>query len=110
MLEEKVVTRVGGQKPMPVDFRVIVATNQDLESLIEEGDFREDLYWRLNVFTVQIPPLRERPEDIQPLAEHFLQSYAQSMNRQPMSLSTEALDALKDYNWPGKIRVGRPGL
>ncbi|MGB6848013.1 MAG: sigma-54 dependent transcriptional regulator, partial [Thermoanaerobaculia bacterium] len=66
VLEEKVVTRVGGQTLIPVDFRVIAATNQDLETLIERGEFREDLFWRLNVFAVQIPPLRERPEDIPP--------------------------------------------
>jgi len=104
VLEEKVVTRVGGQKLIPVDFRVIVATNQDLETLIERGEFREDLYWRLNVFAVQIPPLRERPEDIPPLAEHFLEIYTRSMNRRPMRLSSETLDALKNYHWPGNIR------
>jgi len=104
VLEEKVVTRVGGQKLIPVDFRVIAATNQDLETLIERGEFREDLYWRLNVFAVQIPPLRERPEDIPPLAEHFLEIYTRSMNRKPMRLSSETLDALKNYHWPGNIR------
>ena len=104
VLEEKVVTRVGGQKLIPVDFRVIAATNQDLETLIERGEFREDLYWRLNVFAVQIPPLRERPEDIPPLAEHFLEIYTRSMNRRPMRLSSETLDALKNYHWPGNIR------
>ena len=104
VIEEKVVTRVGGQKLIPVDFRVIAATNQDLETLIERGEFREDLYWRLNVFAVQIPPLRERPEDIPPLAEHFLEIYTRSMNRRPMRLSSETLDALKNYHWPGNIR------
>ena len=104
VLEEKVVTRVGGQELIPVDFRVIAATNQDLETLITRSEFREDLYWRLNVFAVQIPPLRERPEDIPPLAEHFLEIYTRSMNRKPMRLSSETLDALKNYRWPGNIR------
>jgi DNA-binding NtrC family response regulator len=72
VLEEKVVTRVGGQDSIPADFRVIAATNQDLESMVRAGEFREDLYWRLNVFTIEIPPLRERPQDIPLLAEHFL--------------------------------------
>ena len=104
VLEEKIVTRVGGQALIPVDFRVIAATNQDLETLIARSEFREDLYWRLNVFAVQIPPLRERPEDIPPLAEHFLEIYTRSMNRKPMRLSSETLDALKNYRWPGNIR------
>ncbi|TNF72987.1 MAG: sigma-54-dependent Fis family transcriptional regulator [Acidobacteria bacterium] len=104
VLEEKVVTRVGGQELIPVDFRVIAATNQDLETLIGRSEFREDLFWRLNVFAVEIPPLRERPEDIPPLAEHFLEIYTRSMNRKPMRLSSEALDALKSYRWPGNIR------
>ncbi|MGB3565474.1 MAG: sigma-54 dependent transcriptional regulator [Thermoanaerobaculia bacterium] len=104
VLEEKVVTRVGGQTLIPVDFRVIAATNQDLETLIERGEFREDLFWRLNVFAVQIPPLRERPEDIPPLAEHFLEIYTRSMNRKPMRFSSETFDALKNYHWPGNIR------
>ncbi|MGB6369369.1 MAG: sigma-54 dependent transcriptional regulator [Thermoanaerobaculia bacterium] len=104
VLEEKVVTRVGGQTLIPVDFRVIAATNQDLETLIERGEFREDLFWRLNVFAVQIPPLRERPEDIPPLAEHFLEIYTRSMNRKPMRFSSETFDALNNYHWPGNIR------
>jgi two-component system response regulator HydG len=104
VLEEKLVTRVGAQKPIPVDFRVVTATNQNLEDLIEKGEFREDLYWRLNVFALQIPPLRDRPEDIPPLAEHFIDNYTRSMNRRPMRLSSEALVALKDYSWPGNIR------
>ncbi len=74
VLEEKTVTRVGGSGPVRTDFRTIAATNQDLEAAVKEGSFREDLYWRLNVFAIEIPPLRERPEDIAALAEHFLGS------------------------------------
>jgi transcriptional regulator with GAF, ATPase, and Fis domain len=104
VLEEKVVTRVGGQDSIPADFRVIAATNQDLESMVRAGEFREDLYWRLNVFTIEIPPLRERPQDIPLLAEHFLDRFARAMNRKPLRLSPEALEALKGYEWPGNVR------
>jgi DNA-binding NtrC family response regulator len=121
VLEEKTVTRVGGQDPVPVDFRVVAATNQDLERMVREGSFRDDLYWRLNVFTIAIPPLRERPEDIPLLAEHFLDHYARAMNRKPMRLSSTAAEALRRYAWPGNVRelqnameravvVGRPPL
>ena len=72
VLEEKVVTRLGGTAPVPVDFRVICATNRDLQAAVKEGSFREDLYWRLNVVHIDIPPLRERPEDVPVLAQQFL--------------------------------------
>jgi two-component system, NtrC family, response regulator HydG len=104
VLEEKVVTRLGGTAPVPVDFRVISATNRDLQGAIREGRFREDLYWRLNVVHVHIPPLRERPEDVPVLAEHFLARFARSMSRKPMRFSPEALDALASYPWPGNVR------
>jgi DNA-binding NtrC family response regulator len=104
VLEEKTVTRLGGNTPLPVDFRVIAATNRDLQALVKEGTFRDDLFWRLNVFTIEIPPLRERPEDIPLLAEHFLDRFTQSMNRKPMAFSPAALEALHAYPWPGNVR------
>jgi DNA-binding NtrC family response regulator len=104
VLEEKKVTRLGGGAPVAVDFRTITATNRDLQAAVKAGSFREDLYWRLNVVHIHIPPLRERPEDVPLLAEHFLARFAQSMSRRPMRFSAEALDALSSYPWPGNVR------
>ena len=104
VLEDKVVTRLGGSSPVPVDFRTLCATNRDLSQAVAAGRFREDLYWRLNVVQVHIPPLRERPEDIPVLAEHFLARFALSMSRRPMRFSPEARDALAGYPWPGNVR------
>jgi DNA-binding NtrC family response regulator len=81
-----------------------VATNRDLQAAIRAGEFRDDLYWRLNVVNIHIPPLRERPDDISLLAEHFLARFTQAMNRKPMRLSPEALDAMIAYPWPGNVR------
>jgi DNA-binding NtrC family response regulator len=104
VLEEKAVTRVGGTAPVHSDFRVVAATNMDLEAAVQAGTFREDLYWRLNVLTIDLPPLRERPEDIQVLAEHFLDHFTQAMNRKPMRLAPAALSTLRAYSWPGNVR------
>jgi DNA-binding NtrC family response regulator len=104
VLEDKVVTRVGGQTPIPVDFRVVAATNQDLEMMVETDDFREDLFWRLNVFTIDIPPLRERVTDIPLLAEHFLQQFCLAMNRRAATITPEAIEVLSAYSWPGNVR------
>jgi DNA-binding NtrC family response regulator len=104
VLEEKFVTRLGGNTPVPVDFRTIAATNRDLLAMVREGTFREDLYWRLNVFTIDIPPLRARPEDIPVLAEQFLERFARAMNRKPMSLAPATLELLRAYPWPGNVR------
>jgi two-component system, NtrC family, response regulator HydG len=104
VLEEKVVTRLGGQAPVPVDFRIISATNLDLQAAVKEGRFREDLYWRLNVVHIHIPPLRERPEDVPVLAEEFLAKFVQSMSRRPMRFSPQAHEALAAYPWPGNVR------
>ncbi len=104
VLEEKKGTRLGASTPVPVDFRTITATNRDLQAAVKEGGFREDLFWRLNVVQIQIPPLRERPEDVPMLAEHFLQKFAQAMSRRPMRFSAEALSALISYPWPGNVR------
>jgi DNA-binding NtrC family response regulator len=104
VLEEKAVTRLGGTEPLPVDFRTICATNRDLQEAVRAGSFREDLYWRLNVVHVHIPPLRERPEDVPVLADAFLARFAQSMSRRPMRFSDDARDALAGYPWPGNVR------
>jgi len=104
VLEEKKVTRLGGSAPVSVDFRTITATNRDLQAAVKDGTFREDLYWRLNVVHIHIPPLRERSEDVPVLAEQFLARFAQSMSRRPMRLSADALAALACYSWPGNVR------
>ncbi len=104
VLEEKTVTRLGGNTPVPVDFRVIAATNRDLPALVKSGQFREDLYWRLNVVTVALPPLRERREDVLLLAEDFLGRFAGAMGRRPMILSPQVRQTLLDYTWPGNVR------
>ncbi|MBI2956759.1 MAG: sigma-54-dependent Fis family transcriptional regulator, partial [Acidobacteria bacterium] len=88
----------------PVDFRCITATNRELEALVKEGAFRPDLYYRLNVFRIELPPLRERREDIPLLAEHFLEKFATAMNRPTPRLSAAALDLLLSYEWPGNVR------
>ncbi len=104
VLQEKEFYRVGGKEPIRVDVRIIAATNQNLEKKVEEGKFREDLYYRLNVVTINIPPLRERKEDIEPLAEYFLERFVEEMGTERKVLSKEALAALKSYNWPGNVR------
>jgi DNA-binding NtrC family response regulator len=104
VLEEKTVTRLGGNTPIPVDFRIVAATNKDLQDLVKRGEFREELFWRLNVFVIDIPPLRERPEDVPLLAEHFLARFCRAMSRRDMNLSPAALAALQTYTWPGNVR------
>ncbi len=104
VLEEKTITRVGGQQPVRLDFRVIAATNQDLDAMVKAGQLREDLYWRLNVFVIEIPPLAQRREDVVPLAEHFVDHYARAMNRGRAHLSAAARAALESYDWPGNVR------
>jgi len=104
VLEEKKIFRVGGNVEIPVNFRLIAATNKNLETMNAEGKFREDLYYRINVFSIAIPPLRERREDIPLLAEHFLQKFARSMNRPGLKISVEAEEALTNHDWPGNVR------
>jgi len=104
VLETKEFTRLGGSKPIRVDFRVICATNQNLEKLVEDGAFREDLYFRVNVITVFLPPLRERREDIPLLLQHFLEHYSLRMNRPFKEFDAAALDLLVRYGWPGNVR------
>jgi two-component system NtrC family response regulator len=99
-LQERTIDRVGGAKPAQVNVRVLAATNRDLEREVKAGNFREDLYYRLSVITLQVPPLRERRDDIPLLAEHFLRKY----NRDAVSLAPDALAALSAYGWPGNVR------
>lgn len=104
VLETKRFTRVGGNREFKSDFRVICATNRDLKSMVDAGEFREDLYYRLNVFTIAIPPLRERQEDIRLLAEHFIRLYAEQMNKPTKYIGKRALKALENYSFPGNVR------
>ncbi|MEW5765335.1 MAG: sigma-54-dependent transcriptional regulator [Acidobacteriota bacterium] len=103
-LQERTVRPVGGEEEHPTDVRVVAATNQDIPRLIQEKRFREDLYYRINVITVSLPPLRERREDIPLLARHFLEKYARLMGREVPSLSAEALRRMESYPWPGNVR------
>jgi len=104
VLETRTFTRLGGNKEIQSDFRLVCATNRNLEKLVEEGSFREDLYYRIKVFSLEIPPLRERTEDILPLARHFVRKYARSMGKAEKSFSTDAEDLLESYRWPGNVR------
>ncbi|MHC4107018.1 MAG: sigma-54-dependent transcriptional regulator [Planctomycetota bacterium] len=104
VLESKEFTRVGGTKSVKVDFRVICATNDDLEKAVEEGRFREDFYYRINVFTIEAPPLRARRSDIPLLARHFLRRFAGQMDKRITDLSPEAMEILAEYDWPGNVR------
>jgi DNA-binding NtrC family response regulator len=104
VIETKQFTPLGSNKVVNVDFRIIAATNSDLEKKVAEGDFREDLYYRLNVFSIQIPPLRERTADVARIARYFLEKYARSMNKAVTDISPEAMKILTQYNWPGNIR------
>jgi two-component system response regulator AtoC len=103
-LEEKKITRVGGNEEIDVDVRVIAATNRDLKNMVERGAFREDLYYRLNVVTIDLPPLKDRMEDILPLAEHFLKKYAQENNKSIKKFSPELVEFMLNYSWPGNVR------
>lgn len=104
VLQEKEVDKVGGREPIPVDVRVMATTNRSLEDEIAKGNFREDLYYRLNVVTISFPPLRERKEDIPALADHFIQKYNAEMNKKIESIHPEALEALSRFHWPGNVR------
>ena len=104
VLEEMRFRRVGGHDLVPVDVRIVAATNVDLESAVERGDFRQDLYYRLNVFPIFLPALRRRPEDIPLLTRHFLEDAAQEYGLEPPALTPEAAAAITRYRWPGNIR------
>jgi DNA-binding NtrC family response regulator len=104
ILQERTFERLGSNKMRQIDVRVIAATNVDLQAALQEGNFREDLYYRLNVFPLTIPPLRERREDIPFLAEHFLTKYAAELNSNVRAISHEAMEKLCGHNWPGNVR------
>jgi len=101
--QERYIERIGGNKQIPVNVRIITATNRNLEQMVQQGEFRADFYYRLNVVPIHIPPLRERPEDIIILSHHFLDYYAGKYNKE-VSFSLEAIEYLHDYYWPGNIR------
>jgi DNA-binding NtrC family response regulator len=103
-LQEREIERVGGARPIPVDLRVICATNRSLDKLVADGKFREDLYWRLKVVPIELPPLRSRREDVRDLAQYFLARFAAAYGRQTQSLSEGAITVLERYDWPGNIR------
>jgi sigma-54 dependent transcriptional regulator len=104
VLQEGEVTRIGARRPTPVDVRVVSATNVKLEAAVEAGRFRRDLFYRLNVVPIVLPSLRDRPGDIAPLAEHFVEAYSARLNRPPPAISADALDKLSHHSWPGNIR------
>jgi DNA-binding NtrC family response regulator len=104
VLQEREIVRVGGNQPFKVDFRCIAATNKDLEQLIEEGKFRPDLFYRLNVFRIEIPPLRDRKDDIPLLVEHFVQKFSLAMSKRITRVSPAAMYQLQQYAWPGNVR------
>lgn len=103
VLQEQQITRIGGTKPIPVNIRVIAATNRNLKEMVEKGEFREDLFYRLNIIPIKIPPLKERKEDIIPLTYHFLKDINKKygINRQ---FSQDALHMFTLYDWPGNVR------
>ncbi len=104
VIQEREIQRVGGEKPLKVDVRILAATNRDLEKAVAEGRFREDLYYRLNVVTLPMPPLRERIDDIPLLAQHFVQHYARKNRKSVQGFSPLAMDMLLKYEWPGNVR------
>ncbi len=104
VLETKEITRVGGSRPIKVSFRVVCATNEDLEKAVEERRFREDFYYRINVFTIDAPPLRTRRSDIPLLVNHFLDRFSRQMDKRISEISPAAMDLLVAYDWPGNVR------
>jgi Nif-specific regulatory protein len=104
VLEEKVVVRVGGSQPIPTDTRVIAATNKDLAEMVRERRFREDLFFRLNVVAIELPPLRDRGEDVLLLAHHFLQDFCIKAHRKPPQLTAAARKRMLGHSWPGNVR------
>jgi two-component system response regulator AtoC len=103
-LEEKKITRIGSNEEIDVDVRVITATNKDLRQMVMQNQFREDLYYRLKVVTIGLPALKERREDILPLAEHFLKKYAEENSKDVITLSPEVIEFMLNYSWPGNVR------
>ncbi|MGE0392294.1 MAG: sigma 54-interacting transcriptional regulator, partial [Vicinamibacterales bacterium] len=104
VMQEREFMRLGGTETIKVDVRIVAATNCDLKRMVDEGRFREDLYYRLHVINVYLPPLRERKDDIPLLAQHFLEKYREENERGPIELDPAALDQLMSYDWPGNVR------
>jgi len=104
VLQEKEIVRVGGSQPIKVDFRCIAATNKNLDALVKAGSFRPDLYYRLHVFCIELPPLRERKEDVPLLVSHFLNKFCMATSRPVPSVSQDAMDLLMRHDWPGNVR------
>jgi transcriptional regulator with PAS, ATPase and Fis domain len=104
LVEQKTFRRIGGLKDIQVDVRIITATNKDLLKLKEEGKFREDLFYRINVASIRLPPLRERPGDILPLTKYFIQKYNEEFHKNVKKISKGVEDFLGNYNWPGNVR------
>jgi two-component system nitrogen regulation response regulator GlnG len=104
VLQSQQFERVGGNQTITTDVRVIAATNRDLEKMVEDGEFRSDLYYRLSGFTIQLAPLRERPEDLAPLLENYLTIFSQELHKDVHGISPEAMDLLTSYSWPGNVR------
>jgi two-component system response regulator AtoC len=103
-LQERELERVGGNETIKIDVRMVSATNRNLEKMIEDGDFREDLYYRLNVFPINLPPLRDRVDDLLPLAIHFIAKFARQMGVPASGLAPDGQQKLREYNWPGNVR------
>ena len=104
VLQEREITRIGSNKSIKVDFRVLAASNRNLKEMVDEGSFREDLYYRLNVFNIYVPPLRERVEDIPLLVEHFISMLRRQTGKQVEGITAQALNKLKQHGWPGNVR------
>ena len=110
VLQEKEFQRLGGTRALTADVRIVAATNRDLRAAVESRAFREDLYYRLHVFEIRLPPLRDRREDILPLAEEFLAEIGRAFGRPPGGISREARECLLEYDWPGNVRELRNAL
>src|SRR5262249_52957529 len=104
VLQEKEFQRLGGTRTLKTDARIVAATNRDLQRAIAQGGFREDLYYRLNVFAIRLPALRERVDDVLPLAQAFLAEYSASLGTPRAGISRDARDKLRAYHWPGNVR------
>ena len=104
MIQEREIRRVGGSDPISVDVRILAASNKDLKGLVDAGKFRGDLYYRLNVVTISIPPLRERADDIPLLAQFFAQKYGAAQGKPAIGISADAMDLITKYVWPGNVR------
>jgi transcriptional regulator with GAF, ATPase, and Fis domain len=109
-LEEKSFVRVGGMAPLHVDVRVVAATNRNLKAAVAARQYREDLYFRLSVFPITIPPRRERPDDIPMLAKYFIDRFCRNLKKKPLSFAPSAVQELQDYAWPGNVRELQNGI